>query len=111
METFEITRDHLILAQGMFMDWCGDEYGAPSVDPKRPYGNSDVEEDICELLGWPEEPRHPDYEPYTDEQRSKARALHLEMKIVLQICLCTQAFIAARYQQKEKYDDTSWERL
>ena len=36
----------------MFVDWNDCEYGAPTIDPKRPYGNSDVEHEIIAILGW-----------------------------------------------------------
>jgi len=35
--------------------WYGCETGAPGLDCKRPYGNSDVEGDVCEILCWPNE--------------------------------------------------------
>ena len=36
----------------MIVQWRDCEYGAPEINPKRPYGNSSVELDICEILGW-----------------------------------------------------------
>jgi len=47
----KITKEHLILLKNMNVGWQECEQGAPEIDPKRPYGNSDVEGDICELLG------------------------------------------------------------
>lgn len=44
------TADHVALLQSCYWDWNGDEFGAPSMDPKRPYGNSDVENDLAALL-------------------------------------------------------------
>lgn len=41
---------HLVLLRRSFWDWNDYEFGAPSMDPKRPYGNSDVENDLAELL-------------------------------------------------------------
>ena len=52
MKTFILTKDHLKLAKAMYWEWNDCEFGAPSVDPKRPYGNSDVYYDIAEELGW-----------------------------------------------------------
>jgi hypothetical protein len=44
------TIDHLTLLARSCWDWNGDEFGSPSMDPKRPFGNSDVEDDMAELL-------------------------------------------------------------
>lgn len=75
---FYITDDHIKLLKRMYVTWYDCEYGAPCVDPKRPYGNSDVEGDICEILKWED----------NDENLDKARDLHREdMEIVVQIAL------------------------
>jgi hypothetical protein len=50
-QLFVVTEDHLKLARRMVVGWCGDEYGAPEIDPKRPYGNSNVVRDMREILG------------------------------------------------------------
>ena len=47
-----INSNHLELLSQLRWEWDDCEYGAPAVNPKRPYGNSDVEEDIAEILGW-----------------------------------------------------------
>lgn len=44
------TADHLVLVAAARWDWDEHEFGAVSVDPKRPYGNGDVEDDLAELL-------------------------------------------------------------
>lgn len=49
---FEVTQQHLDLLGRMYFNYNDDtEFGAPEVDPKRPYGNSDVYNDIGEILG------------------------------------------------------------
>ena len=51
---FEIKEEHLKLVRRMVIrydDSC--EFGAPSVDPKRPYGNSDVYKDIARIIKLP----------------------------------------------------------
>ena len=49
---FTVTDDHLKLLARTFIDYDGwTEFGAPEVDPKLPYGNSDVYDDIAEILG------------------------------------------------------------
>jgi hypothetical protein len=42
--------EHLALLKHAEWSWNDCEFGAPSMDPKRPYGNSDVEDDLAELL-------------------------------------------------------------
>ena len=67
------------------------ESGAPTIDPKRPYGNSDVYEDISYILGLPV----PDYdndEDFTDEQIEYMDKIHGEMETVLQIVLSSTRF-------------------
>src|SRR6266568_5645220 len=40
---FTVTEDHLKLLRHAYLYWeYGEGYGAPAIDPKRPYGNSDV---------------------------------------------------------------------
>ena len=77
-----VTSEHLKLLQAMYLRWEDCEYGAPAVDCKRPYGNSDVEADILELLG---ENRNEDYDDsFSRTQREYARRLHHEMLSVMQ---------------------------
>jgi hypothetical protein len=63
------TADHLTLLRRSCWDWNECEFGAASMDPKRPYGNSDVLDDLEELL------------PHLDEQ-DRIR-LHCELPAVL----------------------------
>ena len=62
-----------------FEDGC--EYGSPALDCKRPFGNSDVEADVLELLEW--EPEGDDgYDTcYSSKQREYARELYREKLI------------------------------
>jgi len=50
-ETFTITKDHLKLLGASYWNWNYCETGAPEMDPKRPYGNSDVAGDVRTILG------------------------------------------------------------
>jgi hypothetical protein len=72
---FHLTEDHLKLLRHVQISWCGDEFGAPTIDPKRPYGNSDVYEDMREILN-----NYPD--DLTDEE---LRQLHEELRYALEI--------------------------
>jgi hypothetical protein len=44
------TEDHLRALRAAAWSWNDCEFGAASMDPKRPYGNSDVLDDLAELL-------------------------------------------------------------
>lgn len=68
---FELTDSHLKLAKAVCLNWDDCEYGAPCVDPKRPYGNSNVEKDIRTILG----------------PKCKVRTTHKEMLIAMEIIL------------------------
>jgi hypothetical protein len=100
LREFTITDDHLKLLERMYVGWDEMEYGAPAIDGKRPYGNSDVEADIAEILGWPE----PDEDgEMPDGQRERAERIHAEMGLVLQIGLSTGSFHEGRYVNKSQY--------
>lgn len=82
MQTFKITEEHIKLVKKLYIeyeDFC--EFGAPAVNPKRPYGNSDVYGDIGEILGI--EPN--ENGEFTDEQYDYMLKLHKELETVLQI--------------------------
>lgn len=79
--TFKITPDHIQLLRRANIRWQDDEFGAPEIDPKRPYGNSDVYSDIAEVLGWDET------EDFTPAQEKKMRKLHEETMTALEIFL------------------------
>jgi hypothetical protein len=99
-----ITEDHLLLLENMYIDWNSDEYGAPAVDSKRPYGNSSVIHDIGEILGKP-----PDEEDdYSDELRSELNTIHEETQFVLQI-LVQHARVGIRIGATYELIGKEWE--
>ena len=77
--------------------WQDCEYGAPEIDPKRPYGNSSVEEDIREIL--PKRPLNDD----------DCLNLHKETLIALQIILSVGKFQPGNYVCDEY--DTNWKEI
>jgi hypothetical protein len=103
---FTVTADHLRLLHHMNVQWNDTESGAPAIDPKRPYGNSDVPTDIADILGWTVL-LDPDGWAMQPEQSEKAWAIHRQMDTVLQIVLCTGAFRAGAYI-KTSYSPRSW---
>jgi hypothetical protein len=101
---FELTEDHLKLMSRMDLEWDSCEFGAPAVDPKRPYGNSDVEHDIAEILGW-----EVDDEGLSDEQWDLTRKLHDETLYALSVVLSLRTFELGVYR-KEAYS-SEWVRV
>ena len=109
-EHFTLTKDHLTLLHHAYVQWQDCEYGAPGIDPKRPYGNSGrlIERDIALMLGWvPEGSRAEIPEPL----RERARRLHEETETALQIVLCTMSFEPGVYRKNTSFMRRSWERV
>ena len=106
---FTVTEDHLKLLRRAYVSWDDCEFGAPAIDCKRPYGNSDVIGDIAEILGTPgsgEIDDEPGDIPAEDEARFTR--LHGETATVLQIAIDTGEFRAGRYA-REMYEH--WRRV
>lgn len=104
---FTLTEEHLALMRQMTVDWWNCEFGAPAIDPKRPYGNGDVVMDIISILEWPGAPQDSN-EPLDPVLEDRACRLHEEMQHALQIVLCTGKFRPGVYQLCDRYVCTSW---
>ena len=107
---FTITDEHLRLLRHAYVTWFDAEFGAPAIDPKRPYGNSGVYADMAEILDgaeseWAVEGKSP---PLDEEWR--LLRLHVETGIALQIALVTGDFRTGRYVRDHTYDPRSWRR-
>ncbi len=81
MKEFLLKPEHIKLLERAYIGWEDCEFGAPAIDCKRPYGNSDVVGDIAEILGW--QYNHDDV--LTKEQIGYAHQLHRETQVALQI--------------------------
>lgn len=90
---FTVTDQHLELLKNMYVTWDHCEFGAPQIDPKRPYGNSDVPEDMCEILGYPVP--EDDADDYLEVYMTH---LHAQMGVVLQIVLSTGTVETGTYE-------------
>ncbi len=99
-ETFTLTADHITLLTNVYVGWSNCEYGAPEIDPKRPYGNGCVEHDIASLLQWPVD----DDEGPSQEQRQRASVIHAETQNALQVILDTKSFVPGTYE-RARYGD------
>ena len=49
--TFEVKEEHLKLLRNMSVEWNNGEFGAPEINPKRPYGNGGVITGYCRDVG------------------------------------------------------------
>ena len=107
-EIFVVTEDHIKLLKRMYVSWDDCEYGAPGINPKRPYGNSDVANDIAEILEW--NTSQDDYE-LPEEYCIAAEKIHREMQIALQILVNQLQISPGVYRKALKYDSTSWRRV
>ena len=105
MITFLLKQEHINLLKNASIMWYNDEYGAPCIDPKRPYGNSNVSLDIAEILGWDIVNGEP-----SEEQKIAAYLLHHETHFALSIILdhIGEDLKLGEYKKKSKYDER-WE--
>ena len=101
-DVFVMTDEHIKLLRNFNVGWQDCEYGAPEIDPKRPYGNSSVEADIHEILTGETE-----YE-LTDDQRERYALLHRDTETALQIVLVTGSMMPGKYAKSHRYDRRSW---
>lgn len=105
--TFEVTASHIKLLRHARVSWYNCEYGAPGIDPKRPYGTSTIERDIGKILGIPED----GYGGYKYPTIQSFEKIHEELDIVLQIVLKTGSFETGIFTKEDPYDSTSWKRV
>jgi hypothetical protein len=109
MDEFILTEQHIKLIQNMYISWWDAEYGAPGVDPKRPYGNSYVDGDLAEILGVVGTEHDADYdEPQlSEDQLADLARIHRETETALQIIVSTKSFVPGLYRS-DKYL-SNWE--
>lgn len=101
-QKFTLTKDHIKLLRRFQVGWQDCETGAPEIDPKRPYGNSAVENDIHEILtgetiGCTDSKR----DELTQKETEKYSKLHREMENALQIVLAAGNFKPGNYEADE----------
>lgn len=93
---FELKEEHIKLLRSMCVDWDDCEFGAPSIDCKRPYGNSHVYSDIAKILGI-NAIIVDDEETFSEEQIRLMNDIHRETETALQIILVTGDFKTGEY--------------
>ena len=106
-KVFTLTDEHIKLLTHMYVSWCDDEFGAPMIDPKRPYGDSDVLTDMCEILAV-ETDLEDDFYDLSDDERGRLNELHMETKTALQVVLRTGSFLPGTYVTSSSYRE-DWE--
>jgi hypothetical protein len=107
---FELKLEHIKLLKAVNVQWNYACFGAPEVDPARPYGNAgdyNIYEDMCKAL---------DLKPLFDNEgdiecsmRFTLAELHKELKTALQIVLQCQTFEPGIFEA-EKYFEV-WKRV
>ena len=105
---FTLTEDHLKLMRAIYMTWNAVEFGAPSVDPKRPYGNGNVLEDICVELGFDPIETLDGEKVFTAAQGAYASELHASMETAIEVVLRAQSFEPGEYRASSY--DADWKR-
>jgi len=109
---FTITEDHLKLINNMYVEYDDCEFGAPAVNPKRPYGNSAVYADMGEILGIIPtiiDEYDEDCSEFDDDQVAMMDKLHNETAMAIQIIFKTKKFEVGDYEC-EAYS-TDWEKV
>ena len=103
---FELKQEHLDLLKEVFIDWQDCEFGAPAIDCKRPYGNSDVFDDIAEIINLKKKNNY-DYEEETwnEEAMNYMEDLHKQTRIALQIILKNKTFKLGLYKRNNSYEN------
>lgn len=106
--TFFVTEAHIKLIKRMYVEWNAEMYdGAPAVDIKRPYGNSDVPGDVYEIIhdeAWDEE----DMGEMPDATRTILLLLHRETAVALQILTSTGSLELGEYFRTISYELRNW---
>lgn len=98
MKKFTVNENHLRLLKNMYVSWDDCEFGAPQINPKRPYGNSDVEGDIAEILGLELFEDAYGEKHISKEQNIYINKIHKEMETVLQILVCNLSIQVGQYE-------------
>lgn len=105
MKEFFVTENHIKLLKSLYIGWDDTEFGSPSIDPKRPFGNSDVYGDMAEILGI--ELAEYGTEKYEKQIDSLDKGYH-DLQLCLQILVSNLSIQVGKYIQTKEYDSSSW---
>lgn len=106
VDIFELKQIHLDLLKRTNISWDCCEFGAPSIDCKRPYGNSSVFNDIAEIIKLKKKGNF-DYkeEDWKEEAMDCMEDLHRQLQVALEIVLHCQSFRLGKYRRKDDSDE------
>ena len=107
--TFKLTENHLKLLRAAKTFWISEPFGAPAVDPNRPFGNRDAMRDIIRITGTPTS-TYPKFD--IDDPKSEIPdgiynnliQIYQQLDIALQIVLSTGKFEAGEYYWPEYWN-------
>ncbi|MFF5109822.1 hypothetical protein [Streptosporangium sp. NPDC000509] len=92
MDEFIMLPEHIALLRRGHTSWVGDDRGgAPGLSHKRPFGNSDVYDDIAEIVDGRITGEH------SDADKARYDRLFAECTLALQIVLQTGQFEPGHY--------------
>jgi len=104
---FELRQEHLDLLKETWIDWDDCEFGAPCIDPKRPYGNSDVYTDVAQIIKMSKANFDED-DGWSESAKDYMLDLHNQILIAVQILLHCHPAKLGRYK---RIDYQEWEYL
>jgi hypothetical protein len=106
---FTVRPEHLTLLRHAYVSWDYAEFGAPSINAKRPYGNSYVVRDLARILEEPDEVWEEGVKVgfVVEEAAQRLVRLHGETVFALQIVLATGEFRPGRYR-RSRYPAIDW---
>lgn len=98
---FELKQEHIDLIpdlnfKGLVSNDGGDIEYRPTIDYKRPFGNSGVTYDVLQRLGLTD-----DNGNYTDADRKRAEQLIIELPVALEIIVRNKTFDLGEYEVEE----------
>ncbi|MCM1440460.1 MAG: hypothetical protein NC131_14830 [Roseburia sp.] len=98
---FELKQEHIDLItklnfKGFVSNEGGDIEYRPTIDYKRPFGNSGVTYDVLQKLGMTDEDGN-----YTDADRKRAELLIIELPVALEIIVQNKIFEPGEYEVEE----------
>ena len=108
-DKFTVTEPHLKLLRAANIGWNNAEFGAPGIDPKKPYSNSDVLHDIALVIGLKFFSDEDGEKHLSKEQAELCHNLHREIKTALQILTSNLRIEIGEYECGLHYNE--WKKV
>lgn len=103
--SFTLKEEHLLLLANSNIYHAESCFGAACIDPKRPYGNSNVISDIGEILGRGRG-------PFSDDEKTELKDLHDETTWALEIITRCQTFDLGNYENSAgSFSEPDWKKV